>query len=102
MKDCKEIEDNEADGYEEIDEKEMTCGPWLRASPLPKILFEQKKDSSSGTCSKTLFSSTSTSKCDVTSSRKDDDFVVEQSNEPHQVGKMPTKEPCLRELFTSS
>ncbi|PNX56720.1 hypothetical protein L195_g058346 [Trifolium pratense] len=48
LKECEEAGDLEEAGYEELDEKELGFGPWLRASPLPKFNFEPRKESSSG------------------------------------------------------
>ncbi|CAJ2644626.1 uncharacterized protein LOC123882497 [Trifolium pratense] len=62
MKDCEEVEGNEEDGYEDIEEKELPYGSWLKASPLPKISGDIKKEQSSSSCSKSLFGETSTSK----------------------------------------
>jgi hypothetical protein len=78
LKECEEAEVLEEAGYEEIEEKELGFGPWLRASPLPKVSFESRKDSSSGNCSKNLFASTSTSKCEESGTVKLDDVEVEQ------------------------
>jgi hypothetical protein len=64
LKECDEAGDLEEAGYEDLEEKELGFGPWLRASPLPKPSFEPRKESSSGACSKNLFESTSTSKND--------------------------------------
>jgi hypothetical protein len=79
LKECEEAADLEEAGYEELEEKELGFGPWLRASPLPKNVFEPRKESSSGTCSKNLFASTSTSKCEESGTVKPDDVEVEQN-----------------------
>ncbi|XP_058751474.1 uncharacterized protein LOC131624535 [Vicia villosa] len=66
MKDCEAVEDLSEEGCEELEEKDLSYGQWLRASPLPKMGEEQKKrDSSSGTCSKSLFNvSSGQSRCE--------------------------------------
>ena len=33
LRDCDEIEGKEGEGYDEIEERELPFGPWLRASP---------------------------------------------------------------------
>jgi hypothetical protein len=64
IRDWDEAEGNEGEGYEEIEEKELSFGPWLRASPLPRNTFEQRRDSGSSSCSKSLFTGASTSKAE--------------------------------------
>lgn len=59
------MEDADEESYSALEEKDQSLGPWLRASPLPKFTGEQKKDSSSGTCSKNLFASSGNSKCKI-------------------------------------
>ncbi|XP_058733973.1 uncharacterized protein LOC131605657 [Vicia villosa] len=65
LKDCESLEELTEEGFEELDEQDLSYGQWLRASPLPKMTEDQRKrDSSSGTCSRSLFpSSTSQSRC---------------------------------------
>lgn len=66
MKDYEALGDlRKKKGYEDPDEQDLLCGLWLRASSLPRISDEQKtKDSSSGTCSRSLFNiSSCQSKC---------------------------------------
>ncbi|WJX41610.1 hypothetical protein P8452_28938 [Trifolium repens] len=82
LKECDEAGDLEEAGYEDLEEKELGFGPWLRASPLPKPSFEPRKESSSGACSKNLFESTSTSKND--GSGKGTEVEVEQQKKPSQ------------------
>jgi len=55
MRDCEDIEDQDVDAYSELEEKDQAFGPWLRASPLPKVTYEAKRETSSG-CNKNLFS----------------------------------------------
>lgn len=62
IKDCEELEEEGAPDYEELEVKELPFGQWLRASPLPKFTRELKKDSSDGSCSRSLFSEASNSK----------------------------------------
>jgi interleukin-1 receptor-associated kinase 1 len=78
MRDCEEIEDHDSDAYSELEEKDLAFGPWLRASPLPKVFFDVKKESSSGTCSKSLFPSTSNSKGQSSGTAKVSEEEVEQ------------------------
>jgi len=54
MRDCEDTEENDQEGYNEVEEKDQAFGPWLRASPLPKITYELGKESSSSACSKSL------------------------------------------------
>ncbi|XP_058756011.1 uncharacterized protein LOC131629230 [Vicia villosa] len=55
MKDCEDLEDMTEEGFEDLDEQELSYGQWLRASPLPKLGEEHRtKDSSSGTRSRSL------------------------------------------------
>jgi hypothetical protein len=82
LKECEEAGDLEEAGYEELEEKELGFGPWLRASPLPKTNFEPRKESSSGACSKNLFASTSTSKHESSGKGKESEFEVEQPKKP--------------------
>lgn len=63
FKECEEVVGKEDGSYSEVQELDLTYGAWMRASPLPKIFTEAKKEPSSGTCSKSLFPSTSSSKC---------------------------------------
>ncbi|CAI8596235.1 unnamed protein product [Vicia faba] len=65
LKDCEAFEDLNEEGFEDIEEQELSYGQWLRASPLPKVIEDQKKrDSSSGTCSKNIFNvSSGQSRC---------------------------------------
>lgn len=69
--------DNESEIYVEIEEREFSFGPWLRASPLPKSTFELHNESSSGNCSENLFSPSSSRKCDSDSHRVTTEDVVE-------------------------
>ncbi|PNY16581.1 cysteine desulfurase mitochondrial-like [Trifolium pratense] len=62
LKDCEDMEGKDETEFEDIVEKELPFGQWLRASPLPKITGEVKKDTSTGSCSKNLFTETSQSK----------------------------------------
>jgi hypothetical protein len=84
LKECDEAGDLEEAGYEELEEKELGFGPWMRASPLPKPSFEPRKESSSGACSKNLFESTSTSKNDGSEKGKGTEVEVEQQKKPSQ------------------
>ncbi|MCI11301.1 zinc CCHC-type-like protein, partial [Trifolium medium] len=94
LKECEEAGDLEEAGYEELEEKELGFGPWLRASPLPKVSFESRKESSSRNCSKNLFASTSTSKCEESGTVKLADIEVEQ-----QKGLMQEAEKSVTPLL---
>lgn len=78
LKDCESLEELTKEGYEELEEQDFSYGQWLRASPLSKMTEDQKKkDSSSGTCSKSLFSSsTSQSKCSPKGKENNEDVEV--------------------------
>ncbi|PNX62781.1 hypothetical protein L195_g061310, partial [Trifolium pratense] len=77
IKDCEELEGEGAPDYEDIEEKELPFGQWLRASPLPKFTSELKKDSSDGSCSRSLFSDSCNSKA-TTKNNKETGVEVEQ------------------------
>ncbi|XP_058746134.1 uncharacterized protein LOC131619008 [Vicia villosa] len=80
LKDCEALGDISEEGFEDIEEQDLSFGLWLRASPLPRTTEEQQqKDSSSGTCSRSLFNiSSSQSKCGSKGKEKDDEAEVEQ------------------------
>ncbi|CAJ2671908.1 unnamed protein product [Trifolium pratense] len=80
MRDCEEVDDHDTDAYSELEEKDQAFGPWLRASPLPKVFYEVKKETSSGTCSKSLFTSTSNSKGQSSGTAKANEEEVDQQN----------------------
>ncbi|XP_058746709.1 uncharacterized protein LOC131619652 [Vicia villosa] len=83
MKDCESLDDLTEEGFEELEEQDLSYGQWLRASPLPKMNEDQKKgDSSSGTCSKSLFQvSSGQSRCNQKVTNKSDEAEVEQGRE---------------------
>lgn len=62
IKDCDDMEGKDDTYFDELEEKELPFRQWLRASPLPKVTGEVEKETSAGSCSKTLFSETSNSK----------------------------------------
>jgi hypothetical protein len=78
MRDCEDVEDHDTDAFSELEEKDQAFGPWLRASPLPKVFYEVKKESSSSTCSKSLFPSTSNSKGQSSGTAKVNEEEVDQ------------------------
>lgn len=78
MRDCEECEDPDADGFRELEEKDQAYGPWLRASPLPKVTYEPSKESSSSACSKNLFPSHSNSKGQNSGTEVEREEEVEQ------------------------
>jgi hypothetical protein len=62
IKDCEDAEVNEGEDFEDIEEKELPYGSWLKASPLPKITGDIKKYQSTTSCSRNIFSENSSSK----------------------------------------
>ncbi|GAU21788.1 hypothetical protein TSUD_329120, partial [Trifolium subterraneum] len=78
MRDCEDIEDHDEVQYSELEEKQQAFGPWLRASPLPKMSYEVKKESSSSTCSKSLFPSNSNNRGQNSGTAKEMNEEVEQ------------------------
>ncbi|XP_058734335.1 uncharacterized protein LOC131606068 [Vicia villosa] len=90
IKDCEEIENLGEEGYEDLEEKELSYGAWLRASPLPKAVEEQKrKESNSSSCSKSLFSiSSSHSRCDNKSKLKEGEEGEEGEMEQNKSGQV--------------
>lgn len=61
-----------------MEEKDQAYGPWLRAYLLPKFTEEVKRETSSGTCNKSLFSPFNTSKVESSKKRKVGDDEVNQ------------------------
>ncbi|XP_058746499.1 uncharacterized protein LOC131619419 [Vicia villosa] len=60
LKNCESLEELIEEGFEELEEQDLSYGQWLRVSPLPKMSEQvRKKESSSGTCSKNLFNASS-------------------------------------------
>ena len=59
IKDCEEMEGKDETEFDEIEEKEFPFGQWMKASPLPKIPNDIKKETSSGSCGKSLFATPS-------------------------------------------
>lgn len=86
IKDCDDMEGKDDTNFDELEEKELPFGQWLRASPLPKVTGEVKKETSTGSCSKTLFSETSNSK--EATKEKGKEAEVEQIVSP-LVSKLP-------------
>jgi interleukin-1 receptor-associated kinase 1 len=78
MKECEEVDDVDENNYNDIEEKSQAFGPWLRASPLPRIFEETRKEASSGSCSKNLFPSSSQSKGIPSEGKKDKEQEVDQ------------------------
>ncbi|XP_058740824.1 uncharacterized protein LOC131623919 [Vicia villosa] len=94
LKDCESLGDISEEGFEDIEEQDLSFGLWLRASPLPRITEEQhRKDSSSGTCSRSLFNiSSSQSKCGSKGKEKEDEAEVEQHPVRENMSKEVRKE----------
>lgn len=90
MEDREEVEASEEEGYEELEEKDLSFGPWLRASPLPKTTTEHQKESSSGTCSKNLLASTSNSKLEPSAGGRETETEVEQRKDLANKGEIVT------------
>lgn len=78
LKDCEALKEPSEEGFEDLDEQELSYGMWLRASPLPKVFEDQKsKEGSSETCSRSLFQvSSSQSRCNTNGKEKDDEVEV--------------------------
>ncbi|MCH85765.1 zinc CCHC-type-like protein [Trifolium medium] len=90
LRDCDEAECLDGEGFEEIEEKEIPFGPWLRASPLPRSTFEPRRDSGSSSCTKSLFTGTSTSKAESVGDHVEDakvDKPVEEIEEEVNIVK---------------
>lgn len=87
MRDCEDMAEHDQEGYSEIEEKEQAFGPWLRASPLPKITYELGKESSSSACSKNLFPSHSNNKGQNSGTETEkEDEVEQQESQTHHNG----------------
>jgi hypothetical protein len=86
----KTCEDNEEEeeGFGEVEEKQYSFGPWLRASPPPKINCEE--DSNSSSCRKSLFACPSSSIVEESEPIKGKEVKVEQNK-----GNAKSKEQCL-------
>jgi interleukin-1 receptor-associated kinase 1 len=84
MKECEEVDDVDENNYNDIEEKSQAFGPWLRASPLPRIFEETRKEASSGSCSKNLFPSSSQSKGGTSVGKKDKEQEVDQQQQKKQ------------------
>lgn len=81
LKDCDALGDLSGEGYEDLEEQDMSYGLWLRVPPLSRTFEDQKcKNSSSSTCSKSLFNiSSSQSRCGEKGKEKEDEVEVEQN-----------------------
>ncbi|XP_058755655.1 uncharacterized protein LOC131628867 [Vicia villosa] len=75
MKDCEEVGDLSEEGFENLEEQDLSFGAWLRASPLPRTFEEsKKKDSNSSSCSRSLFNlSSGQSRCEGKGKEKEGD-----------------------------
>lgn len=62
IKDCDEGEGHEDVDFDDIEEKDLPFGLWMRASPLPRITGEIKTEQSSSSCTRSLFSDSSNSR----------------------------------------
>lgn len=80
IKDCEELDGQDDVDYDEIEEKDLPFGLWLRASPLPRIMGEVKREQISGSCNKSLFSETSSGK-NTQRGSGDKEVEVEQPTE---------------------
>lgn len=89
MRDCEDMAEQDQEGYSEIEEKDQAFGPWLRASPLPKLTYEPGKESSSSACSKNLFPSHSNNKGQNsgTETEKEDEVEQQESQTQHKGAK---------------
>ncbi|GAU43133.1 hypothetical protein TSUD_348540 [Trifolium subterraneum] len=84
-----EYNEEEEEGFGEVEEKEYSFGPWLKASPPPKTNYEEK-DSNSSSCRKSLFACTSSSIVEESEPIKGKEVKVEQNK-----GNAKSKEQCL-------
>lgn len=77
MKDSDTIGDLNEQGFEELEERDLSYGAWLRASPLPRVQDEQrKKESNSSSCGRCLFNvSSGQSHCDSKGKEAKEDEV---------------------------
>lgn len=103
LKECEECLEDDEDGYEGVEEKELPFEPWLRASPLPKILSEPRRESSSGECSRSLCACSSSSKMVSSEARegKEGDAEVNQEKVSRRKGDKNDKEANGRKINTS-
>lgn len=94
LKDCEEAVDQDEEGYEEVEEKDLPFGPWLRASLLPKFTPEQKRDNSSSAYSKSLFACTSSNKVESSEHSKEETEVEQtpKSKEKWKEKALPNAE----------
>lgn len=70
MKGCEKVSWQDGEGNNDVEDKEKTYGSWRRASHILKIHLEIKKELNSLTCSKSFFSSNSTSNCSKAGNEK--------------------------------
>lgn len=55
LKGCEAARDMSEEGFEELEEQDLSYGAWLRASPLPRVPKDpKKKETNSRSCSKSL------------------------------------------------
>lgn len=87
MKECEEETGQDSEGYTDVKEQDQAYGSWMRASPLSKVQSEFKKEPNTGTCSKSLFSSTSSSKCSEAGEEKTSKALVVNEAETPVVQK---------------
>ncbi|CAI8614953.1 unnamed protein product [Vicia faba] len=78
LKDCKEIGEGGVEGFEEIEEQDLSFRPWLRASLLPRNVDEGRKEPSSGSVSRNLFKSSGNIKFSVTNQGIGESFVKDK------------------------
>ncbi|XP_058776207.1 uncharacterized protein LOC131650519 [Vicia villosa] len=95
LKDCEAVGELSEEGFEELEEQDLSYGVWLRASPLPRIPEEQKKkDSNSSSCSRSLFNiSSDQSKCETKNKDKEEGEVnqvttVVEGSKPREDSKV--------------
>ncbi|XP_058759547.1 uncharacterized protein LOC131632840 [Vicia villosa] len=95
LKDCETVGELSEEGFEELEEQELAYGTWLRASPLPRTQETSiKKESNSGSCSKSLFNiSSGHSKEEIRSKEKSEEVEV---NKPKEVEQRPSPTKVLR------
>ncbi|MCI07515.1 hypothetical protein A2U01_0028584, partial [Trifolium medium] len=96
LKDCDAVGDLSEEGFEELEEQDISIGVWLRASSLPRVPDEQKKkDSTSSSCRKSLFNTPSgQSRCEARAKGKQiDEGEVDQEKGKKKPEEVPAVSP---------
>ncbi|XP_058776541.1 uncharacterized protein LOC131650847 [Vicia villosa] len=85
LKDCESVGELSEEGFEDLEEQDLSYGAWLRASPLPRTQEDsQRRGSNTSSCSKSLFNiSSGQSRCETKEKGKE----VEEGEVEQGVGK---------------